>query len=556
MTSNIKSSKYFTELMGVALFVLVIGLLAIRITKGIDFSDESYYAIFVSDWLINGISNSKFLTIHQTAALIVYPAACVYQAITGSIDGLFLFLRYLFLLGNIFSAIFWMFFLRKLGYNLPIWIGGLLVLSFIPFGLPAPSYNTIGSQALTLALAMLGYAILIKDQPKTQLILFAASALSLSIATIAYPPLVLCTPFLFFLKPIYASKTPPSQWVYPSFLFMILILSWSAVIYTLSYDKLSNSMIYLSVINDRLNYVHKLNFVMGIFINNKIFTVLCLISIIIGISRKHINTTVFMITICAILLSQLYITPVLFIRSHDTITLLTLTGLGLLFDLRKRASLEERTIALIYTTSLLAALITSITAFHSVFNFCIGAVPAAFLSILPAPQQARQEKHKWVSIFPGIIAIIILLSTSLSFYYGETPNSESREEIKQGFFKGIKAKQDDVVVLNIVRTHISPKLYGDNSLAIVSRIPGIVLELPVHIKMPSVFPLGPDVTEKGLAATLSFYENPKNRPEIVLIYHDPYFEPINPMHTSFYKWYIQVSTFKTPIGKLEVYQKL
>src|SRR5690242_15875793 len=92
---------------GLAGFALLLVLLAVRITRGADFGDESYYAIFIDDWLKGDIASSPFLTIHQTAALLVYPAALAYVALKGSSDGLLLLLRMLFLAGAVVSALCW-----------------------------------------------------------------------------------------------------------------------------------------------------------------------------------------------------------------------------------------------------------------------------------------------------------------------------------------------------------------------------------------------------------------------------------------------------------------
>lgn len=541
---------------GIALFILITGLLALRITKGIDFSDEAYYAFFVSDWLFSSISKSTLITLHQTAALIVYPAAYLFKMMTGSTDGLFLFLRSLFLLGNILAAFFWMFFLRRAGYTLPVWLGGILVLSFIPFGLPAPSYNSLSSQALIIALAMLGCAILCKNQSRgIKFGWLATSAIFWSIATIAYPSLIFAVIFLSLLGLFYGSKKYPYPWVYLSFLMMTLFLGWGIIIYTLSLNKLINSIKYLSALNDPLDYIYKLQFIFTLFINNKLFSSLCLLSIMIGLFRKLLNTYILMLSISALMISLLFITPVLFVRSHDAITLLALTGLGFLFDLRKKATEEERTIALIYATSLLAAFITGTTAFHSIFNFCIGAAPAAYLAVFPSPQQAGEKKFRWVSLLPVVITILILLSTSLFFYYGEISRDQPRIKINSGFFAGISAYKDDIVLLDIVNKQVTPLLSNNNSLAIFARTPGIVLDLPIHIKMPFVYPLIPLVKEKGRAATRSFYENTTNRSAIVLIYRDPYFNIINPMEPHFNEWYKHLSSLKTPLGVLDIYQQ-
>ncbi len=537
---------------GIILFILVIGLLAIRIPYGIDFGDEAYYAFFVSDWLISSIAKSTLITLHQTAALIVYPAIALFHLITHSTDGIFLFLRFLFLLENISAAIFWMLFLRRLGYGVGMWLGGLFIVSFIPFGLPAPSYNSLGSQAIVIALATLGCAAL--SPPLVRKNWLATSALCWTIATIAYPPLIIGVIFLSLLGLLSPSEKSFSPRLYIIFLAVLLLVGWTSVMYALSFEKVYASIKFLSAVNEPFNFTHKLHYIFSLLIENKFFSALCLFSMILGLLRKQLNTTLVMLSMSAILISLFFIPPALFARSHDAITLLTFMGLGLVFDLRKKAAHPAHIIAIIYTTSLVTGCITGVTAFHSILNFCIGALPAACLAVLP-DQTTPTSKFNLINLLPGIIAIFVLLSTSLFSYYGETPSTQQRKQITGGFFSGIKAHEDDIILLDLVKEKIKPLVKND-SIAIFSRSPGILLGLPSSIKMPFVYPLIPIVNAKGVTATHSFYENASNQPAFVIVYRDIYFTPLNPMQPDFAKWYTPVSTIKSPIGNIEIYQHI
>ena len=135
-------------MVGGVVWLLVVTALAWRITIGIDLADKSYYAIFLDDWLKGGIQSSVLLSPHQSAALLVYPMARAYVAIHGSESGLILFLRTLYLLGSALASACIFAFLRLVSWRGTAWFGALETLAFIPFGLPAPSYNTIGMQAL------------------------------------------------------------------------------------------------------------------------------------------------------------------------------------------------------------------------------------------------------------------------------------------------------------------------------------------------------------------------------------------------------------------------
>ena len=75
------SSRKATHWASTSVFVIITLLIAARITNGIDLSDEAYYAIFVDDWLKGGIGTSTLIMLHQTAALLVYPATRAYSAL-------------------------------------------------------------------------------------------------------------------------------------------------------------------------------------------------------------------------------------------------------------------------------------------------------------------------------------------------------------------------------------------------------------------------------------------------------------------------------------------
>lgn len=231
-------------------FILLAFILLLRLTVGVDFSDEAYYAFFLDDWLKGSIASSTFLTIHQTAAFLVYPFCLAYFKLHHSTNGLFLFLRCLFLLFNLSAAFAWMFFLRRLNFHAATWLGGIMVLAFIPFGLPAPSYNTLSSQFLIIALAGLGSLLTYKEFSTAQLIWMIISAIAWVIAIIAYPSLLGAWLFLCCLILLYRS-TFSRPWIYLALLISALCIGWIILVGSLSFNRLYQSVLYLSSINDR-----------------------------------------------------------------------------------------------------------------------------------------------------------------------------------------------------------------------------------------------------------------------------------------------------------------
>lgn len=340
---------------GMAAFAVITLLIAARITNGIDLSDEAYYAIFLDDWLKGGIGTSTLVTLHQTAALIVYPAALVYSTFNGSSDGLFLFLRILFLIGTIISAAFWTLYLFRLNHT-AAWAGGVLVLAFIPFGLPAPSYNTLGLQALTCALASFGCAALVVPRSREQFWWLLASITAWSVATVAYPSLVVPLAFLCFLGLLHGEQRFPRPWFYLTLMGIAMSVAWAVVVASLSFQRLYDGATYHYAISGAGGLGRKLGFALGIFQGNSFFAFLCVAALVIGIFRQRMGPFLTALASAAVIVSLFVSRPALFARSHDAITRATLSGVGLLSGLRPGAGSVDRAIALVYATSVVAAL--------------------------------------------------------------------------------------------------------------------------------------------------------------------------------------------------------
>ena len=251
---------------------------------------------------------------------------------------------------------------------------------------------------------------------------------------------------------------------------------------------------------------------------NPLFVILCVAALAIGISRQRLGPHLTALASASVIACLFLSHPVLFVRSHDAITLATLTGIGLLSGLRRDAGSVDRTIALVYAASVVAALTTSVTAYNSVYSFCIGAVPAAGLALIGRPSSG------WIGALPAASAIAAVLSTSLFFYYGEIPDRpiSGRERVRDGFFAGIAAHPDDISLLRLMRDKVNPILLeSGGTVAVVGRLPGIVLASPARLEMPYAFPLMPTVSQEGLARTRLFYEHLRIGPRVVLIYRGP-----------------------------------
>ena len=536
---------------GRALLLVAAAVIAIRLPIGIDLSDESYYAIFLDDWLKGGIATSTLLTLHQTAALLLFPFAYLYVAISGSTDGLFLALRIVFFLGSSVTAAIWVLFLRRLGAGAAAYVTGAAIISFIPFGLPAPSYNSIGQQGLMIALAALGLAALSSDPRKEQRWAYL-SAVAAAISSVAYPPMTLAVVALILLplpRPVLAK---PAQFVLATM--AAGVLAWATVLWALTPQRLWDSVVYLAAINDPAGFEKKILFSLNLAKQNPAFLGLCTTAMALGYFRPLLPAAGASLATAGMLLLSYALPPILFSKSHDVVTLAILLGLPLLSGFKAKASAAERTVALMYASSLVAAAATTAAATFAIYNTCIGGLPAAVLAVA-APRRDRTSTAITFGAAPALAMLPSLFATSLMVPYGEIPSKAPRYWIREGFFKGIKAKERDTTPLVFMKDKVEPLFLEDRTLAVFARLPGLALASSARIKALTSFPLMPDVPEGGLSATRAFYAERRNQPAIVVIYHDPYLETVNPMGDDFPNRYREEFRLKTSLGELMVFRR-
>jgi len=176
-------------LIAAVLFSLL--LVAYRLTLGVDFIDESYYAAMALRFLQGDRPFVDELFVNQTGILPLLPFVKPYVALFGN-EGLILYLRALYFLFSLGLASAIYFSLRTFASAEASASAALLGVVFIPLNIPALSYNTLGGGGFALAL-FLAWAYLQRGTPW----LAGAAMAALALCELTYPPLVL--PGLLFL---------------------------------------------------------------------------------------------------------------------------------------------------------------------------------------------------------------------------------------------------------------------------------------------------------------------------------------------------------------------
>ncbi|WP_453956208.1 hypothetical protein [Amorphus suaedae] len=528
----------------------IVVALAWRLPLGIDLSDEAYYVLFVDDWLKGGFATSTLTTIHQTALLAAYLPLRISTWIVGSTDGLVIQLRILFLVGSIVTALVWLRFLLQIIPPLQAWLGAAFFLSFIPFGLPSVSYNTLGSQGLGIALAALGL-----DLVRERLSGWwgFVSAVGWGVATTAYPSLLL--PLVACLLLLWLTRCPKRDLLaYVCLTGAVQIVGWALVAYALSPGKVVDSFAYLAAINDVGGLGRKLDFALTVLGGHPIFVAVCCLAAAVGLLRERLGTPLASLAITA-LLAGLFAGPTaLYCRSHDVVTVLALAGLGLALKLPRATQVSDRAIGLIYVTSLFAGAITMVSAFNGIYNFTIGAVAAAIMSTYTVTRST--SRFSWPATLCGAGAVAAVLATSLTFYYGTPPGTGLPDvRVHTGAFAGLRGQSDQVEAIRWMENEVTPQIGADGRIAFVGRLYGLILATPARPQMMAVFPLDTTMNPKGLAISGAFFDPPDHRPSLVVIQSDQYITPLNPFGPRFGQWYDLIEVSDQPLGHFEIYRR-
>jgi hypothetical protein len=329
-----------------------------------------------------------------------------------------------------------------------------------------------------------------------------------------------------------------------------ICVGWSVVVLALTPARLYDSLVFSRFSLDSDGWRQRLAFAHDTFAANLTFSTLCVTAIAIGVTRRAFPQAAQLATM-AVIASLFALTPTLYARSHDAVTLAAFTGLGLLSGLRTNADRAERVIGMVYGVSLVAALTISGTAYYSFFNFSIGAMPAAALAIADGPA----KRFNFASA-PSILALLAaVFSTSLFFYYGELPGQpvSPRERMAGGFFSGLALIPNDAALVRLVQSRIEPLLDKNQSVVLIGRLPGMALAMPTRLSMLSSYPI-PSGLERLLAKSQAFYEEPGRLPSLVLIYRDAYFAPSNPI-LHFNDQYAPTTELKTPLGSVLIFRR-
>jgi hypothetical protein len=148
-------------------------------------------------------------------------------------------------------------------------------------------------------------------------------------------------------------------------------------------------------------------------------------------------------------------------------------------------------------------------------TFAIGGFPAALAALLPTNH--RLGGHPSALAAP-IGFLIVVLTTSMTSYYGEIGSTATRERINTGWYAGIAATPELAQIIRTSTDALQP-LGAHCTIAVVGW-PGVYLTSPCVPRVPMAYPINDEAQHAVFQSTLRYYSNPINLPEYVVEYDD------------------------------------
>lgn len=544
--------------------VLIVGILmAYRMTLGVDLTDESYYAAFIDGWIKTGIHAGTALGLHQTAALLVYPFAWLYAELLGSVDGLVLFLRVLYLGVTACVAIVFYLFVSRWATKTVAACAALLVMSFIPFSLPAPSYNTLGMLGLVAALSCSGLYLLQESDTSGHRSLGWAggSAAAWAVAVVAYPTLIAVQAvFVLGLFWTLGRDGRGTLWRYLAICALTHLVGASALILVFGPGKLQAMLAFSNAsLQVSSGFADKLQKLLTPFAKHPMFAVLGAAMLGLGLTAGRLSRSagraqagLMGLAVSAALVFASLTAPALYARTHDIVLLLALLGVGAAMASEK-SSPAARLLRLLLVVGGIGGVITALTATNGLVNFAVGGFFAAALAL---PMAFRGDARGGALTPLGVmtIAIALFLWNAFSFVYGEPSNPLLNEprRMSEGVFKNLvtHAKQAQAIekTTQLLRS-IEP---GPESVTVFGRLPGIYLLTHAAPLTLSTWDFNQHAAPlPGIERFRSeFFSDPKHRAALALVVSDPWTRPPSPAEESLLSRYLKCKTY--PLGVFAV----
>ena len=519
-----KTFKYENYKLAVALLTLAAAFFAVvfRLRFGADITDEAFYfanARSIIEWggpFITDVSAS------QMASALIIPFVWVYRNFVPDDSGIILALRYLYVAMTILTSIC-VFDFAKRRVSIPIAIIlSIVPLVWMPFSLPACSYNTFVSNFLSMALLLIAAPLTVSSYR------LSLASLLLFICVIAYPTLILPVALLYSTLYLVGFVEPKVEDNKRSVLTgavafaSLCILSVIALIIGEGTEPFFNTfaMTRLLLIASSGS---KMTFLLSQF-SDPAFTFRLCLSAICGIFIFKVRSRWLQLSGALILLMTfIYIaydrhSPIA-CASHEIMILLALSFMP---AFTHRLWVKEQRVCIAFWISIIAAVITDLTSSNGLLNFAMGATPAVLIGLTYLCLKLRERSRLLAPVFVmSVVAIFVAEFTSSIYGEWNMTRNDLTYKMRSGAYKGLFTSQTRGKLLTALQADLA-ELSNPFKTMYVMGAPGFYLLSPLKEMDPFFYHLND--RQSFIPVMTRFFSISSHRPDLVLhVTSDPYF---------------------------------
>jgi hypothetical protein len=431
---------------------------------------------------------------------------------------------------------------------------GATIVVFVPYNLPAPSYNTLGMQAAIAACASFGCARMAALDQRRWSPWLLLSATAWAAAVLAYPALLLPAGALFLLMVLLLRPGRRFVGVYFVLLGASHLLAVVLVLAVFGLRRMRDSMAFQPGLSSNYGLQSTLAFFRDLLAHHRLFLGLLALALLLGALRRRLPFRLCVVADALILVALLVLPPALYSTSHGIVLAAALAGIAIVLDARRRADAEAKLLATLYITSLIAGVAMASTTALPPLKLPLAMVLAAAIAVGVTAKRGHEAGHPYLAPLPALALWSVLTATMFGWYYGELPGPGDRVRSRHGAFAGLAASSPDARLIEIASAALRNHERAGDTIVVLGRFPGLSLLSAAPLRALGPYPLTEFAQPVAIRTVRQYYASPTNRPSLVLVYRDPHFKIIDPFAPDFDSWYALQASLPTLLGRIDIYR--
>lgn len=483
----------------VGVTILCVLLVAWRLRYGVDWTDEGLYVALPWRFVLGDRPFIEELDLHQTAALITYPFVWAWMRVVGSNTGIVLFLRVLWLAFVSGVAVVGYSLMKRLvAKPLAVACAAIYVVT-IPFIVPSPSYNTIGSGLLTVGLALLAIDALAAEGGWARP---ALAGFAHALAIVAYPTLAVGAAVaigsLAAIGSLTAVATRARRWralaAYVSALGAALLATVVLLVSLVGVEQLRVSYDYTNRAGTYEGGLAKMQSIWESFVQYGAWRLGLPLALVVAVLLLWDRWPRARLALLALPLISLALTgqthtraPLLWVFSFGVLSLLLLLK-------RKREDPLMLAAVIVVPASLAGGLATAYTSNNGLLNAGLGMAPVLLIALplllesaLDDARTPLRPAHVWLAVAALSALLLCMVAVDSSASYRDGPPLTLRTLVRSGPWAGIYTRPETALLLQSLRDDVAAAGSKRDRVLIYPGEPGAYLVANRRVAPPALW---------------------------------------------------------------------